>query len=45
LIAVFGYRFLDADPLISSATSYFVLGVAILVTIEMVIPQIAELAG
>jgi hypothetical protein len=45
LIAVFGYRFLDADPLISSATSYFFLGVAVLVAIEMVIPQVAELAG
>jgi hypothetical protein len=45
LIAVFGYRFLDVDPLISSATSYFLLGVAILVAIETLIPQIAELTG
>jgi MFS family permease len=45
LIAVFGYRFLDVDPLISSATSYFVLGVAILVSIETLIPPVSEAAG
>jgi hypothetical protein len=45
LIAVFGYRFLDADPIISSASSYFLIGVAILVAIEMVIPPAAELVG
>lgn len=45
LIAVFGYRFLDADPLISSATSYFLLGLAFLVAIETLIPQIAGVAS
>lgn len=45
LIAVFGYRFLDVDPLISSATSYFLLGIAIMVAIEVVIPQIAVFTG
>jgi len=45
LIAVFGSRFLDADPLISSSTSYFLLGLALLVGIETLIPQIAGVAS
>ncbi len=45
LIAVFGSRFLDADPLISSSTSYFLLGLALLVGIETLIPQIAAAAS
>jgi sigma-B regulation protein RsbU (phosphoserine phosphatase) len=45
LIAVFGYRFLDADPLISSATSYFLLGLAVLVVIETLIPRVADAVG
>jgi hypothetical protein len=45
LIAVFGYRLLDVDPLISSATSYFLLGLAILVAIEILIPPVADVVG
>jgi hypothetical protein len=45
LIAVFGYRLLDVDPLISSATSYFLLGLAILVAIEILIPSVADVVG
>lgn len=45
LIAVFGYRFLDVDPLISSATSYFLLGMATLVAIETLIPPVAAAVG
>jgi class 3 adenylate cyclase len=45
LVAVFGYRFLDVDPLISATTSLTVLGVLLHEVVVHVIPDVAESAS
>ena len=42
LVAFFGYRFLDVDPLISATTSLTVLGVLLHEVVVHVIPEAAE---
>ena len=42
LVAIFGYRFLDIDRLISTTASYTILGVILLGVVLQVIPRVAE---
>jgi class 3 adenylate cyclase len=45
LIAVFGYRFLDVDPLISATTSLTILGLIVHEGLLHVIPEVSETAS
>ena len=45
LVAFFGYRFLDVDPLISATTSLTILGVLLHEVVVHVIPDVAEAAS
>jgi class 3 adenylate cyclase len=45
LVAVFGYRFLDVDPLISATTSLTVLGLIVHEGLLHVIPEVSETAS
>lgn len=45
LIAVFGYRFLDVDPLLSSTVSYSILLVPAVAAVLVLVPGAAEVAS
>jgi class 3 adenylate cyclase len=45
LVTVFGYRFLDIDPLISSTASYSILSVLVLAGLLALVPRLAEPAS
>jgi S1-C subfamily serine protease len=45
LVAILWYRFVDVDPLISSATSYSLLAVLVIAGILALIPRVAEAAS
>jgi hypothetical protein len=45
LVAIFGYRFLDIDPLVSATASYSILSVGVLAGILVAVPPVAAAAG